>query len=241
MRIFVKIIAVLGISLISLFSVRPVLAFPPLPSSFYGTVKVNGANVLDGTVIKALINGNVYAQTQTLTYQGDSVYALDVQGDDSSTTTIEGGKDGDSIVFTIGELTADQTGTWKSGTNINLNLGATTNATKPTPQNTPTSMPTQAVGTVALQDTPVPTITQAVTISVEQTVVLPTLQATSTPLTGVRVQVPTQSANPTKPSNADPGNARSSPSKYLVTIGIVVVACILFILLWLIFLRKPKV
>ena len=104
------------------FSFQPVLAFPSLPSSFYSNVKVDAANVPDGTLVKASINGQVYAEAKTLTYQGDSVYSLDVLGDDSSTTTVEGGHDGDTIVFTIGGKTASQNGTWKGGTITNLNL-----------------------------------------------------------------------------------------------------------------------
>ena len=65
--------------IISLFITIPALAIPPLPSSFYGTVKVNNANVPDGTVIQAVIGGQVYAEGFTQTYQGNSVYALDVQ------------------------------------------------------------------------------------------------------------------------------------------------------------------
>jgi hypothetical protein len=132
-------IAVVGICLVSLFLARPVLAFPPLPSSFYGTVKINQANVPDGTLVKALINGQVFAQTKTLTYQGDSVYSLDVMGDDSDTALVDGGVDGDTIVFIIGEEVADQTGTWKSGTNVNLNITASTQA--PTLVPTTTQIP----------------------------------------------------------------------------------------------------
>ncbi len=79
---------------VSLFVATPVLAIPPLPSSFYGSVKVNNANVPDGTVIQALIGGQVYAEGYTQTYQGNSVYALDVRGDDSGTTTVDGATGG---------------------------------------------------------------------------------------------------------------------------------------------------
>jgi hypothetical protein len=107
------------------FYVQPVLAFPPLPSSFYGTVKVNGANVADGTVVSARINGIQYASTNTFTYSGTSVYSLDIPGDDLSTSgVIEGGVENDTIVFFIGSLQASPTGTWHGGTNISLNLSA---------------------------------------------------------------------------------------------------------------------
>jgi len=109
--------------LISLPVAAPVLAFPPLPSSFYGTVKVNGGNVPDGTLVRALIGGQAYAQARTQTYQGDSVFNLDVPGDDSSSTgAIEGGREGDTIGFEVGGVIAGQTGIWHSGTNVRLNL-----------------------------------------------------------------------------------------------------------------------
>ena len=99
-------------------------AVPPLPSSFYGTVKLNKANVPDGTVVSAWIRGSKYAETQTLTYQGDSVYAVRVPGDDLETPQIEGGVEGDTVIFMVGEVAAIETGTWHSGTDVELNLTA---------------------------------------------------------------------------------------------------------------------
>lgn len=98
-------------------------AVPPLPSSFYGQVKLNGGNVPDGTLISAWIDGVKYTETLSFSYEGNSVYAFDVPGNDSSTPgIIEGGEVGDTIVFKIGDLVADQTGTWTGGVNTPLNL-----------------------------------------------------------------------------------------------------------------------
>jgi hypothetical protein len=168
-------IILLGISLISLAVVSPALAFPPLPSSFYGKVKVNGVNVPDGTIIHATINGKIYAETKTLTYQGDSVYTLDVLGDDTSTTAIEGGHEGDPVAFTIAGQPAIQTGTWKGGTNVNLDLSQGGGA--------PGITPSQAKSTL--------------------------------------------------PSPGKSGNSA-------VVIGIVVAGIVLLVVVWLLFLRKPK-
>ena len=82
MRRLACIIALLGIGPLSLLITRPVLAFPSLPSSFYGTVKVNDANVPDGTLVQALINGKMIIENQTQTYQGDLLYSLDIPGHD---------------------------------------------------------------------------------------------------------------------------------------------------------------
>jgi hypothetical protein len=120
-----------------------VQAVPSLPSSFYGTVKFNDANVPDGTLVEALINDQVIARGYTQTYQGESVYSLDVRGDDTDTTVQDGGKQGDLIYFTIGGLKADQTGTWSGGTNVSLNLTLVSSSSLNSPQLTPTAISTQ--------------------------------------------------------------------------------------------------
>jgi hypothetical protein len=104
-----------------LFTVQPVLAFPPMPSSFWGTVKFDGANVAAGTVVSAKINGIQFAST--IINLGDIYYSLDIPGDDPDTPgTIEGGVQGDTIVFYIGTIKATQTGTWKGGSIVSLDL-----------------------------------------------------------------------------------------------------------------------
>ncbi len=116
---------VLGVFIVSLGALAraAMAAPPPLPSSFYGTVKVNATNVPLGTNVSAWINGAKYAETFVTIYLSDTVYSLDVPGDDPATPgVIEGGKPGDTIVFYIGNSAADQTGSWQSGTNIQRNL-----------------------------------------------------------------------------------------------------------------------
>ena len=129
--------------LANLFIVVPALAMPPLPSSFYGTVKFNNTSVPDGTLIQALIDGQVFGEAYTQTYQGASVYALDVRGDDTATTEREGGREGEAIQFKIGNVLAAQTGTWHSGVNANLNLTALSSTPLVTPLPTQTRPPSQ--------------------------------------------------------------------------------------------------
>ena len=133
----------LAMCLASLFVTFPVLAIPGLPSSFYGEVKVNDAYVSDGTVIRALIGDQVFAEGYTLSYQGASVYTLDIPGDDLDTATLDGGHEGDVIKFEIGGVLADQTGTWHSGTNVSLDLSVITTDQLSEPQATPSPVPTQ--------------------------------------------------------------------------------------------------
>ena len=103
---------------------------PPLPSSFYGTVKVDGENMPVDTPVTAWINGVQYASALSSMYQGASVYTLNIPGDDPETVGFtEGGLEGDVIQFYIGDDLAEQTAAWHSGTNVQLALTATTEIT----------------------------------------------------------------------------------------------------------------
>ena len=134
---------VLVVSLLLLSTSGVVDASPPLPSSLYGTVKLNGANVPDGTLVQALIHDKVIASSLAQTYQGGSVYSLNIPGDDMSTAVVEGGVDGDTISFRIGGIQASQTGAWRSGTNVKLDLTASSAAAPLPPQPSQTPVPPQ--------------------------------------------------------------------------------------------------
>ena len=93
-----------------LFAPIPALAVPPLPSSFYGVVEVDGATVPDGTIVRGLINGETCAEGYIQIYEGSPAYSLDVPGDDTATTARDGGLEGDTVQFEVGGVLADQTG-----------------------------------------------------------------------------------------------------------------------------------
>ena len=120
-KTFVGFIAVF---ILLLINVTLVLAVPPTPSSFYGTVKDGGANVPDGTPVQAWIDGAEYGSTTTITdgQTGDSVYTMDVLGDDPDNPGKDGGEAGDTIIFYVDGRQAPQTGDWQTGTNVELNL-----------------------------------------------------------------------------------------------------------------------
>jgi hypothetical protein len=101
---------------------------PPIPSGFWGTAKKDGANVANGTPVTAWIGGVQVAQATSLTADGSSAYSLDVPGDDPSTPERDGGTEGDTIQFKIGNEWAKETATWHSGTILKLNLSVNANA-----------------------------------------------------------------------------------------------------------------
>ncbi len=197
MRSRTVIISLILACLAALFAAIPVLAFPPLPSGFYGTVQVNGDSVPDGTVVRALIDEQVYAEGYTQTYQGNSVYSLSVSGDDLSTTARDGGREGDTIQFEVGGVLANETGIWHSGTNVELNLTASSVDPLPAPSATPSPVPAQ---------TPVPPAQPSPTsAALAQPSLTPTMPATPTQPS------PTATA-PTQPSPMPATPTQSSPT-----------------------------
>jgi hypothetical protein len=99
-------------------TVTPVGANPPC--RFHGTVKLNGANVADGIVITAIISGDEFT-TETPAVYGASTYAIKIVPSQSAAYS-----EGAIISFKIGNYTANQTGSWETGGNIELNLTAST-------------------------------------------------------------------------------------------------------------------
>jgi len=177
-------IGLLLLLVLAVASAATVRAVPPIPSTFYGTVKVGGANVPDGTAVTAWISGNQYGPVAyTFTYAGESWYNIDVPGDDPETPGKEGGVEAETVAFRIGSSDAAQTGVWHSGVSALLNLtasGGPTSTPTPTPTSTltPTSAPTSSATATATQ-TPAPTPTPTSTPTAT-----PTPTATLTPSTG---------------------------------------------------------
>lgn len=150
----------------SLFLFQASQAYPVLPSSFYGTVQVDGANVPPGTTIQALIENRVFAEGETQMYEGKSVYSLNIPGDDNDTPEMDGDREGDLISFEIDASVAEQSGVWHSGTNVELNLTASSNPNQVEVDITSTPSPSDDQPTA----TPIPQIPPTATIQAENSV-----------------------------------------------------------------------
>jgi len=100
------------------------------PCRFYGTVQVDGAYVPDGTQVTASIDGMVLTWTTiTKSSSPETVYVLDVPGDDSLTAERNGGAEGDVVRFNVrygGRDLAAGAGVWHKGIPQEVNLEATT-------------------------------------------------------------------------------------------------------------------
>jgi len=100
------IVSLLFLALVTMAAISP----PPLPSSFYGTVAINGEYARVGTRVVAYVDGVPAAYTKVILWNGTSVYSLNV------------GMPGTTVKFKIGRFWADQSSEWISGTNRNLDL-----------------------------------------------------------------------------------------------------------------------
>jgi hypothetical protein len=151
---------------------------PPVPLTAYGIVKVNGTNVPLDAEITAWCGGLRAGRTTTITiYDGASWYSnLDVLGDDPDAPGKDGCAANESVSFKVGNLPADQTTPWRSGS-VKLDLTASGQLNAPTP--TPTSSMTP---TWTSTQTPGPMST-------------PTATPTVTP-TGTRTATPTLTSTP---------------------------------------------
>jgi hypothetical protein len=179
----------------------------------------------------------VYAEGYTQTYQGDSVYALDVRGDDSDTAAQDGGREGDSIQFKIGGVLADQTAAWHSATNINLNLTASSSGAISTPQATPTPVATQTT-IVIIQPSAAPTeIAQA--SSTPASLIQLTQAATGSSKPSPMPTVPVGSSPTTVTLEIDQGDGPGNTTQGVVILIIVVLAIIIG-LIYLVFRKKSK-
>ena len=111
-------------SILLLIAVEPTLGQPPLPSSFYGRVSLDDADVSAGAAVSAWIDGVKFAETAAIVYAGHTVYAINVPGDDRESQAIEGGVEGDVITFRVSGYLAPDSAVWHSATNVEHDIEA---------------------------------------------------------------------------------------------------------------------
>ena len=120
-----KIVRNLGIALmLFMLSGASALAVPPLPSSFYGRVTLDGLDASPGVLVSAWIKGVKYAETEVETYEGHSVYAINVPGDDDDTPGVDGGVEGDVVSFRVAGYAAAETAVWHSAVSVEQSISA---------------------------------------------------------------------------------------------------------------------
>jgi PKD repeat protein len=125
MKLF-RLALVVAIAIMSISPTTVLGSPPPLPSSFYGTVKLDGVGAPTSALISAWINGVKYSETAVRIAGTESVYLLDVPADDPATSAPEGGSEGQTIIFKVDGHQAAETGVWKTGSHSQLNLTAHT-------------------------------------------------------------------------------------------------------------------
>jgi len=152
-------------------------AVPPVACNFWGTVKLNGLNVPDNTVVSIWSSDwtTQWRQTTTFTYQSESYYNIDVNGDDPETGDKEGPAQGETVRFKISGNNANESSTWAEAGSKQVNLTAA--GATPTASHTPTRTLTPSItptGTQTPQITATLTPTAIPRVAVFQQELLPT-------------------------------------------------------------------
>jgi len=133
-------IAIILVSIATLFT-GPVMAqIPPIPHAFYGNITVNGEPAPIGTVVEGRCEG------VTLGLQGNPIIISEVGKYGSENLgvklVVQGDIEGNPTVsFYINGVKADQTYKWESGDVTQLNLTVTITSPEPPPPSGPPEQP----------------------------------------------------------------------------------------------------
>lgn len=128
-------LAMLLILGLSFRQTAPVLAAPAepptLPSTFYGRATIDGNPAPLGAAVTAVVNG-VVMTTTTVLDNGIVVYQINIPGDDPLTQPqLEGGRNGDTVVFQVAGQPALPTAIWNQDRVTKLDLLAYTTPPPP--------------------------------------------------------------------------------------------------------------
>ena len=92
---------------------------------FEGVVWVDGEDALPGSAVVALVNNTACGSTTVLPSASGATYTLHVPGDCAA--------EGDVVFFQVDGYLANQTGTWRSGGVVSLDLSIWTSVARPEP------------------------------------------------------------------------------------------------------------
>jgi len=195
------------------------------PCRFHGTVQLNGYPVANGTPIVATIGRDTYtATTFTRVGSGSSQYDMTINPPQGVFYN-----DGTSVLFAIGNYTAQPSGFWKHGGNIELHLSAFTPPTL-TPAPTPTPLPEGPAATPLQGQTPAPTATLATTPAPTAIpVVTPVPSPTPLPTLALTPNPPTPKPPTPRPPTPRPTATPSGTSDPWITAVIALAICFVVI------------
>lgn len=193
--------------ILALLMAGPVLADIVIPTSFYGTVKINGTDAPAGTLITAKING-VEKGSYTTKEAGKYGLSDPNRGDALIVQTDKTGDIGNPIEFWINGIKTGQTAIYDSNTQ-QLNLDTT-----PTGAPTSTNVPATSAGQMG-QTTPVSGAKQTSTPEVK---------------TALPNEVTNQTAIAPTPTIQADGNETSQRSPMVGVLGIIAIIIIVYII-----------
>jgi len=141
--------AVLFLGLVAAVAVLPALAQPQIPSSFYGSVTIDGQPAPDDVAVRAFIDGIDCTQAppgESLAARegGVTIYVLHVVHESQRPGC---GREGKAVTFTIAGQPASQQAVWRPGPQqADLSTGAGPVVPLPSATAPPAAAPSQPAG-----------------------------------------------------------------------------------------------
>lgn len=110
------------LALVLLLAVAASAGPPPLPSSFWGVLTMNGARIALSAELVAYVDDVACGKASLFLYQDTTYYSISVKGDDPDTPIREGGVDGDVVQFRLNGVPLATTGIWVGSIVAQLDL-----------------------------------------------------------------------------------------------------------------------
>jgi len=110
------------LALVLLLAVAASAGPPPLPSSFWGVLTMNGARIALSAELVAYVDDVACGKASLFLYQDTTYYSISVKGDDPDTPIREGGVENDLIQFRLNGVPLATTALWHGSINTELNL-----------------------------------------------------------------------------------------------------------------------
>jgi hypothetical protein len=95
---------------------------PGLPSSFWGTVDLEGLTLTPDMRVYTYVEDVLCGEGSVFWHEGQAHYRVHAAADDPGTDVRGGGRPGDMVRFRVAGIDMPQVGIWQGGTNVRLDL-----------------------------------------------------------------------------------------------------------------------
>lgn len=104
-----------------------------LPATYYGRITFEAQSIATGITVTAFISDTPIASAQVVSYEGQSVFVMDILADNQNTQQLEGGHKDQIVTFQVGCTKEEFMASWRpaQAQEINVALTASPKCTQP--------------------------------------------------------------------------------------------------------------